>query len=117
MAKEFKAPKQTRDSLRSAIKELQYKAMGPGIPIAQRMALKNRAQELRDQLIELEAARFNQATGKYKQALAKVQSTIADLRKTIKEIDNIIKIVEKAGKVFGAMDGLLRTAAKSTSIF
>ena len=117
MARDVKAPKTTRDSLRSAIRDLQRKAMGPGIPIAQRMALKNRAQELRDQLIELEAARFNQATDKYKKALAKVQGTIVDLRTTIKKIDNIIKIVEKAGKVFGAMDGLLKTAAKFAPIF
>jgi len=105
-------PKKTRNELTLAIRGLQNKAMGPGIPNPQRTALMNRAMELRSQLIELEAARFNKATVKYKSAIERVQKNILDLRSSMAEIDDAIKIVGKAAKVFESLHKVLSIAGK-----
>lgn len=114
-ANPVKADKKIRDQLHSAFEEIVLKAMAPDIPIPQRQALHNRAQELRAQWIELEAARFNRDQTKFQAAQQKVADAVADLRKAIEEIDDAIKIAEKAAKVFGLVDKLLKTAARFVS--
>ena len=81
-------PQSVSTRLLAGINELQLKAMAPGIAIPQRQALKNRAQELGDQVIELEASRFNKATDRYKNALARVETANAEMRATIKAIND-----------------------------
>lgn len=109
---EVKASKAIRDDLFKSFEEMVNKAMSPGIPIPQRQALFNRAQELRTQWVELEAARFNKEAAAFVKAQDKVQETITDLRKATKELDDAVKIAEKATKVFGLLDKLLKTAVK-----
>ena len=111
-----KADKNVRDELYKAFEDVVKKAMMPGIPVPQRQALHNRAQELRAQWIELEAARFNRDLAKFKTVQQKVSDAVGDLRKSVKEIDDAIKIAEKAGKVFGLVDKLLKTAIKFAPI-
>ena len=96
---EVKADKAVRDALFKSFEEMVNKAMRPNIPIPQRQALFNRAQELRAQWIELEAARFNKEAS----AFVKAQG---------KELDDAVKIAEKATRVFGLLDKLLKTAVK-----
>jgi ABC-type transporter Mla subunit MlaD len=109
-------PQTTRDELLAAIQGLQRKAMKPGIPIPQMIALKNRAQELFDQLIELDAAEFNEGTADYAAATETLNGTIKDLRENIRDIDDIIENLEKVAAVFKALDGLLKVAAKFAPI-
>ena len=112
MANPQPAPKSVSTKLLAGITDLQMKAMAPGIPIPQRQALKNRAQELGDQVIELEASRFNKATDQYKNALQQVEKANAEMRATIKSINNMIKVLDKASKLFGSLDKLLKVAVK-----
>ena len=109
---ETKAAKALRDSLFKSFEEMTLKAMSPNIPIPQRQALLNRAQELRAQWVELEASRFNSETATFTKAQDKVQAAITDLRKATKELDDAVKIAEKATKAFGLLDKLLKTAVK-----
>ena len=111
-----KADKAVRDELFKAFEGIVKKAMMPGISIPQRQALHNRAQELRAQWIELEAARFNRDSAKFNAAQQKVADAVGGLRKSINEIDDAIKIAEKATKVFGLIDKLLKTAIKFAPI-
>ena len=112
MANPQPAPKSVSKELLAGIMDLQMKAMAPGIPVPQRQSLKNRAQELGDQVIELEASRFNKATEQYKNALQRVEKANAEMRTAIKSINNMIKVLDKASKLFGSLDGLLKVAAK-----
>ena len=105
-------PEQTRDELSNIIRDLQKQAMKPGIPIPQMIALKNRAQELFDQLIELDAAEFNAEAANYMTAIQGLEATILDLRKSLEEIDDAIDHLEKAAAVFKALDGVLKVAAR-----
>lgn len=111
MPSETQVKRTTLDSVHAAFEELVFTAMDPNLPIAQRHALNNRAQELRTQWIELEAARFNTATENYRKKLAKVDEAVADLRAAIDSIDNAIRIIDKAGKLFSSVDKLLKAAA------
>ena len=86
--------------------------MKPGIPIPQMIALKNRAQELFDQLIELDAAEFNAEAANYTAAIEGLEEAISDLRKSLQEINDAIDHLEKAAAVFKALDGLLKVAAR-----
>lgn len=110
MPNEAKAKKKTVDEIYASFEELVFKSMDPNTPIAQRQALSNRAQELRVQWIELEAARFNTAADQYKTRLARVDAAVADLRAAIASIDDAIRIADKAGKLFAAVDKLLKVA-------
>ncbi len=110
MPKPQPAPKSVSTQILAGIRALQLKAMAPGIPIPQRQALKNRAQELGDQVIELEASRFNKTTERYKNAIARVEKTNAEMRADIQQIDDVIKILNKAGKLFNSLDKLLKAA-------
>ena len=112
MANPQPVPKSVSTKLLAGINDLQMKAMAPGIPIPQRQALKNRAQELGDQVLELEASRFNKATDQYKNALRQVEKANAEMRTTIKSINNMIKVLDKASKLFGSLDKLLKVAVK-----
>ncbi len=109
---EVKASKAVRDDLFKSFEEMINKAMSTDIPIPQRHALLNRAMELRAQWVELEAARFNKEAAAFIKAQDRVQATITDLRRTTKELDDAVKIAEKATKVFGLLDKLLKTAVK-----
>lgn len=109
---EIKATRGVRDELFKAFEEMVNKAMRPDIPIPQRQALLNRAQELRAQWVELEAARFNSDTAAFEKAQEKVRGAVTDLRLAVKELDDMVKIAEKATKVFGLVDKLLKTAVK-----
>ncbi|WP_193370467.1 hypothetical protein [Pelagibius marinus] len=108
-----KATKSVRKKLLDAFGEMVDKSMDPNIPIAQRQALLNRAQELRTQWVELEAARFNKDAAAFQKAQDKVSEAVTDLRKATKELDDIVKIAEKATKVFGLVDKLLKQAVKA----
>lgn len=116
MASAVKADKKARDALYKSFEELVIKSMAPGLPLPQKLALKNRAQELRDQWVELEAARFNADAAQYQKAAAKVGEAIVDLRRAIREIDDAIAIADKASKVFALVDKLLQTAVKNLPI-
>jgi len=111
-----KADRKVRDELYKAFEAMVKKAMMPGIPIPQRQALHNRAQELRAQWLELESARFNKDAEKFQGAQLKLAETIADLHKAIQEIDDAIKIAERASKVFAQVDKLLKVAIKHLPI-
>lgn len=105
-----KAKKKTVDEMFAAFEDLVFKSMDPDIPIPQRQALSNRSQELRMQWIELEAARFNTDGEVYKKNLARVDAAVADLREAIASIDDAVRIADKAGKLFAAVDKLLKVA-------
>jgi hypothetical protein len=107
-----KAAKNVRDDLFKAFEEIVRKAMSPDIPIPQRQALFNRAQELRAQWIELEAARFNADADAFQKAQDRVSAAVTDLRVATQELDDMVKIAEKATKVFGLVDKLLKQAVK-----
>lgn len=107
-----KAAKKVREDLFKAFEEMVDKAMQPDIPIPQRQAMFNRAQELRAQWIELEAARFNSDAATFKKAQDRVSAAVTDLRRANKELDDMVKIAEKASKVFGLVDKLLKQAVK-----
>jgi prophage DNA circulation protein len=109
---EIKATRGVRDDLFKAFEEMVTKAMRPDIPIPQRQAMFNRAQELRAQWVELESARFNSSAEAFEKAQAKVRDAVTDLRLAVKELDDMVKIAEKATKVFGLVDKLLKTAVK-----
>lgn len=111
-----KATKKIRDDLFRSFDEMVRKAMQPDIPLPQRQALLNRAQELRSQWIELEAARFNSDAEAFQKAQEKVGQAIVDLRVATKELDDIVKIAEKATKVFGLVDKLMKQAVKFVAI-
>jgi len=111
-----KAAKSVRDDLFKAFEELVHKAMKPDIPIPQRQALFNRAQELRAQWIELEAARFNADADAFQNAQDKVSGAVTDLRAAIQELDDMVKVAEKATKVFGLVDKLLKQAVKFVAL-
>ena len=102
----------TRDEYVAAILDLQLRSMNPNAPVPQRLALLNRAQEMRTQMMEIEAARFNANSTKYQAAIDTLNKTIGDLRKAIKKIDDTIKVLDTAAKVFAAGDKLLTEAAK-----
>lgn len=112
----IKATKKIRDDLFRSFDEMVRKAMQPDIPLPQRQALLNRAQELRSQWIELEAARFNRDAETFQKAQDKVGEAIVDLRVATKELDDIVKIAEKATKVFGLLDKLMKQAVKFVAI-
>lgn len=107
-----KAGKTLREDLYKAFEEMVGKAMSPGIPIPQRQAMFNRAQELRAQWMELEAASFNSDASAFQKAQDSVSAAVTDLRVAVKEIDDMVKIAEKATKVFGLVDKLLKQAVK-----
>ncbi|GAB4392531.1 MAG: hypothetical protein Tsb0032_08510 [Kiloniellaceae bacterium] len=107
-----KATKKVRDELFRTFDEMVRKAMRPDIPLPQRQALLNRAQELRTQWVQLEAARFNSDAEAFQKAQDKVSEAITDLRVATKELDDIVKIAEKATKVFGLVDKLMKQAVK-----
>ncbi len=107
-----KAAKKVRDDLFKSFEEMVKKAMQPDIPIPQRQATLNRALELRAQWVELEAARFNSDAEAFNKAQDKVSDAITDLRRATKELDDFVKIAEKATKVFGLLDKLLKQAVK-----
>lgn len=109
---EVKASKALRDGLFKSFEDMVKKAMAPNLPIPQRQALLNRAQELRAQWVELEAARFNNEAAAFTAAQAKVLAATTDLRKATKDLDDAVKIAEKATKVFGLLDKLLKKAVK-----
>ena len=109
---EAKASRKLRDDLFKTFEEMVGKAMQPDIPIPQRQAMLNRAHELRAQWMELEASRFNSDAAAFKKAQDKVSQAITDLRRANKELDDIVKIAEKATKVFGLLDKLLKQAVK-----
>lgn len=108
----IKAARKVRKELLDAFGDMVDKSMDPDIPIAQRQALLNRAQELRAQWVELEAARFNSDAAAFQKAQDRLSDAVTDLRRATKEIDDIVKIAEKATKVFGLVDKLLKQAAK-----
>lgn len=108
----IKAARKVRKELLDAFGDMVDKSMNPAIPIAQRQALLNRAQELRAQWVELEAARFNSDAAAFQKAQDRLSDAVTDLRRATKEIDDIVKIAEKATKVFGLVDKLLKQAAK-----
>lgn len=116
MPANVKAEKKVRDELFKTFDEMVRKAMQPDIPLPQRQALLNRAQELRAQWVELEAARFNSDAAAFKKAQDRVSDAITDLRRATKELDNIVKIAEKATKVFGLVDKLMKQAVKFVAI-
>lgn len=107
-----KAAKMVRKELLDTFGEMIDRSMDPAIPIAQRQALVNRAQELRSQWVELEAARFNSDAANFQKTQVKLSEAVTDLRRATKEIDDIVKIAEKATKVFGLLDKLLKQAVK-----
>jgi hypothetical protein len=109
---EVKAARAVREALFAAFEEMVDKAMKPDIPIPQRQALFNRAQELRAQWIELEAARFNKDAEVFEKAQTKVSDAVTDLRRAIQDLDDMVKIAEKASKVFGLVDKLMKQAVK-----
>jgi len=111
-----KAAKTVRDDLFKAFEEMIQKAMKPDIPIPQRQAAFNRAQELRAQWVELEAARFNSDAATFEKAQKRVSDAVTDLRRAIQDIDDMVKIAEKATKVFGFVDKLLKQAVKFVAI-
>lgn len=109
---EVKASKALRDTLYKSFEEMVQKAMTPDISIPQRQALVNRAQELRMQWVELCAARFNSDAEIFTKAQAKVLEATVDLRQATKNLDDAVRIAEKATKVFGQLDKLLKKAVK-----
>ena len=109
---EVKASKALRDDVYKSFEEMVLKAMAPDIPIPQRQALFNRAQELRAQWVELSAARFNSDAVVFTKAQQKVLEATTDLRQATKDLDDAVKIAEKATKVFGLLDKLLKKAVK-----
>ena len=109
---DVKANKALRDGLYKCFEDMVQKAMMPDIPIPQRQALLNRAQELRTQWVELETARFNNAAAGIATAQTKILESVTDLRQATKDLDDAIKIAEKATKVFGLLDKLLKKAVK-----
>ena len=111
-----KAAKTVRDDLFKAFEDMVHKAMSPDIPIPQRQALFNRAQELRAQWIELEAARFNSDADAFQKAQDRVSAAVTDLRVAIEDLDDMVKIAEKATKVFGLVDKLLKQAVKFVAL-
>jgi uncharacterized protein YukE len=102
----------TRDEYVAAILDLQIRSMDSHVPVPQRLALLNRAQEMRTQMMEIEAARFNDSSSKYQAALKTLNGAIAQLRKSIKKINDAIKILDDAAKVFAAADKLLTVAVE-----
>lgn len=113
---EVPVPQVTRDELLEIIKDLQRRAMAPGIPIPQQLALKNRAMELYDQFLELDASEFNNTATDYEDALGQLNKTISDLRTDIRAIDDNIIILGRAASVFKALDGILKIAVKNLPI-
>jgi hypothetical protein len=111
-----KAGKSVRDELFKAFEEMVRKAMRPDIPIPQRQALFNRAQELRAQWMELEAARFNSEAAAFHKAQDRVSAAVTDLRVAIEDLDDMVRIAEKATKVFGLVDKLLKQAVKFVAL-
>jgi len=111
-----KAGKTVRDELFKSFEEMVRKAMRPDIPIPQRQALFNRAQELRAQWMELEAARFNSDADAFQKAQDRVSAAVTDLRVAIEELDDMVKVAEKATKVFGLVDKLLKQAVKFVAL-
>lgn len=107
-----KAAKSVRDDIFKAFEEMVRKAMRPDIPIPQRQALFNRAQELRAQWLELETARFNSDAIAFQKAQDRVSAAVTDLRVATNDLDDIVKIAEKATRVFGLVDKLLKQAVK-----
>ncbi len=107
-----KAPKILRNEIKAAIDGLNEIVFDPDVPIPQRTAASNRAQELFQQLVQLEAARFNAATARYETQLAGVIKASAEMKLALSEIGKAIKAIEKAQKLFGAVDKLLKIAAK-----
>jgi exonuclease VII small subunit len=112
-----KSDKKTRDALFEEIRRLQRASMsGKPIPTPQRTAMKGQAAALHEQWLELEAARFNNATAAYKKAIQRVESAIAKLHKEIDSLDNAIKVLERATAVIKSVDGLLNLAVKHLPI-
>ncbi len=107
-----KAPKVLRNEIGAAIDGLNKIVFDPDVPIPQRTAASNRAQELYQQLLELEAARFNAATAQYKTHLAGVSKAIAEMKEALKDIKKSIKSIENSQNLFTAIDKLLKIAAK-----
>ena len=109
--------KKTRDDIYRELRRLQKAAVsGKPIPMPQRTAMKGQAAALYEQWLELEAARFNDATGDYKSAIEEVTSAVASLQKEIDSLDDAIKTVEKATAVIKAVDGLLKLAIEHLPI-
>lgn len=98
------------NGIKDSIKLLHVSARNPNTPLPQALACRNRAQELFDQLIELEAARFNSTAKQYKDAIEGVKAATKELKDAANEIDKIIKTIQKAGKLFGEVDKLLKKA-------
>ncbi|WP_420348431.1 hypothetical protein [Pelagibius sp.] len=113
---DVKANKALRDGLYKCFEEIVQKAMRPDIPIPQRQALLNRSQELRAQWVELEAARFNNAAAGIASSQTRILDAVTDLRQATKELDDAIRIAEKATKVFGLLDKLLKKAVKFAAL-
>lgn len=112
-----RADKKTRDSLFRESRALQKAAMsGRPIPMPQRTAMKGQAQALFEQWIELEAARFNNATEDYKAAIAGVNSALEELQKEVDKLENAIRVVERATAVIRTIDKLLALAIKNFPI-
>jgi len=107
-----KAEPKTRKEYLGCIEDLQLRSMDPNLSLPQRVALLNRSQELRAQLVEIEAARFNKASANYIEAIKTLNQTITDLRAAAKRIDKAIALLDTAGKVFAAADKLLTEAVK-----
>lgn len=97
--------------MRAAVFDLQRRALSLGIPIPQILALKNRAQELGDQVIELEAARFNATTQDYLAAIDELSQATAALRSATRDLEDAVEILDKAGQVFKVADKVMKKAA------
>lgn len=102
----------TRDEYVAAIQDLQIRSMNPNTPVPQRLALINRAQEMRTQMMEIEAARFNENSSEYQGAIETLNKAIRGLRKDIKEIDDAIRILDSVSIAFAAGDRLLTAAVE-----
>lgn len=108
---EQKVPDEVIQDLERTILDLHKKARSPNTPLPQALALSNRAQELRDQLVELLAARFHERSSEYGEALAEVRDALAEAKRALEEIRNAVEIISVITKVFSAIDKLLRAAS------
>lgn len=102
--------------MRAAVFDLQRRALSPGIPIPQILALKNRAQELGDQVVEMEAARFNAATQDYLAAIDELCQATATLRSATRDLTDVVEVLDKATRVFALADKVMKKAASFVPI-
>lgn len=101
--------KELRDTLYEQAQRLHEEAIsGRPIPMATRKEMKDQAAALRDQWMELEAARFNEAADEYKAAVGSVKGRLVKLRKELDDVSDAVKVVERATSVLQSVHRLLK---------